>query len=73
MRTAIQAGAVAALVLSCLSAPSISRAGPSDYVILPLVEYGEKEIDFKAGSAKLRDGTRESLCRPTSAATSRRT
>ncbi len=33
-------------------------AGASDYVITPIVEQGEREIDFKAGTAKLRDGTR---------------
>ena len=60
MRTAIRAGAAAALVLSCLSLPSVTLAGPSDYVVSPIVEEGEREIDFKAGTAKMRDGTRES-------------
>lgn len=32
-----------------------SAAGPSDYVYVPAVEYGEREIDFKAGTWKLRD------------------
>ena len=33
-------------------------AGPSDYVFTPTVEEGEREVDFKAGSSKLRDGGR---------------
>lgn len=59
MRTIFSSAAMA-LVLSCLSLPSVSVAGPSDYVITPIVEEGEREIDVKAGTAKLRDGTRES-------------
>lgn len=58
MRTAIPAGALAALALSSLFVSSLAVAGPSDYVITPTVEEGEREIDFKAGTAKLRDGTR---------------
>jgi hypothetical protein len=60
MRTAVKAGALAALVSSCLGLPGIATAGPSDYVFSPIVEEGEREIDFKAGTAKNRDGTRES-------------
>jgi hypothetical protein len=60
MRTAVKAGALAALVSSCLGLPGIAMAGPSDYVFSPIVEEGEREIDFKAGTAKNRDGTRES-------------
>jgi hypothetical protein len=60
MRTAIRAGALAALALSALGATAPAVAGPSDYVITPRVEEGERELDFKAGTAKLRDGTRES-------------
>ena len=26
-------------------------AGPNDYVFMPTVEYGEREIDFKYGAA----------------------
>jgi hypothetical protein len=59
MRNAVKAGAIAALVTSCLVLPALSVAGPSDYVISPIVEEGEREIDFKAGTAKLRDGERE--------------
>lgn len=58
MRTALRAAALAALALSCVTLPAI--AGPSDYVATPIVEEGEKEIDFKAGTAKARDGSRES-------------
>jgi hypothetical protein len=36
------------------SIPAI--AGPADYVYTPTVEYGEREIDFKYGSAKQQDG-----------------
>ena len=32
-------------------------AGAADYVYVPAVEQGEKEIDFKFGSAKMSDGT----------------
>lgn len=33
-----------------------ANAGPADYVYTPTVEYGEREIDFKYGSAKQQDG-----------------
>lgn len=32
--------------------PLTAIAGPSDYVSLPNVEYGEREVDFKLGSAR---------------------
>ena len=35
-----------------LGLPAISLAGPSDYVYVPSVEYGEREIDFKYGTGK---------------------
>jgi len=60
MRTAIRAGALAALASSSLVTSQPAAAGPSDYVVTPTVEEGEREIDFKAGTAKRRDGTRES-------------
>ncbi|WP_211097231.1 hypothetical protein [Herbaspirillum sp. ST 5-3] len=50
------ASAVIALVLSAQNA----LAGPADYVYTPTVEYGEREIDFKAGTAKVTDEARES-------------
>jgi len=44
-----------------LGLPFVVHAGPSDYVYEPAVEYGEREIDFKAGTSKLRnDEGRES-------------
>lgn len=60
MQTTFKAGALVALVTSICGLTSPAFAGPSDYVITPIVEEGEKEIDFKAGTAKMRDGTRES-------------
>jgi hypothetical protein len=60
MRTATRAGALAALALQILSTSMPAQAGPSDYVHTPLVQEGEREIDFKAGTARNRDGTRES-------------
>ena len=33
-------------------------AGVADYIYVPTVEYGEKEIDFKTGTAKLKSGDR---------------
>lgn len=38
-----------------LGLPIASHAGPSDYIYVPSVEYGEREIDFKAGTAKAKD------------------
>lgn len=47
-----------ALIL-CLATinSGIAFAGPADYVYTPTVEYGEREIDFKHGSARQQDGT----------------
>jgi hypothetical protein len=44
----------------CLCALYIgdAMAGAADYVYTPMVEPGEKEIDFKYGTAKQPDGTR---------------
>ena len=44
-----------ALVAGALLCPISSQAGPSDYVYTPSVTYGEREIDFKAGSADKKD------------------
>lgn len=60
MRTVLRTAALAALVPVLLALPGVAVAGPAQYVTSPIVEEGEKEIDFKSGSAKLRDGTRES-------------
>lgn len=54
------AGALAALALSCFVCGRPALAGPADYVYTPIVEEGEREIDFKAGTRKLPDGGRES-------------
>lgn len=35
---------------------SAAYAGPADYVYTPTVEYGEREIDFKLGSASFEGG-----------------
>lgn len=45
------------LCISTLNAAT-ALAGPADYIYTPTVEYGEKEIDFKYGAAKQKDGTR---------------
>src|SRR5438309_11017394 len=58
MRAAMLAGASLALAASLTSFAAF--AGPADYVYSPIVEHGEREIDFKYGTAKSRDGTRES-------------
>jgi len=46
-----------------LGLPAFALAGPSDYVRVPAVEYGEREIDIKYGTEKMKDsegGERES-------------
>jgi len=40
---------------------SNAAAGPADYIYTPTVEYGEKEADFKFGTAKQQDGTRKTV------------
>jgi len=47
------------LVAGALLSPVGAHAGPADYVYTPTVEYGEKEIDFKAGTARNADNPRE--------------
>ncbi|MDE2145559.1 MAG: hypothetical protein KGJ24_02600 [Burkholderiales bacterium] len=59
MRSAFRAGALAALALSSTLIGRPALAGPADYVLTPIVEQGEREIDFKAGSARARDGTHD--------------
>ena len=44
-------------VLCPLLVPVTLRAAPNDYVRSPIVEEGEREIDFKTGSERLKDGT----------------
>jgi hypothetical protein len=48
-------------LMFCLGAFYISHAiaSPADYVYTPIVEEGEKEIDFKFGTAKQPDGSRD--------------
>jgi len=47
------------LVLACttLITSSLVRADPNDYVHTPAVEEGERDIDFKYGNQKNKDGT----------------
>jgi hypothetical protein len=45
---------------AALSFSTLCAAGPSDYVYMPSVEYGEREIDFKAGRANTHDADQES-------------
>jgi len=44
-------------LLTC-TLSNTALAGVADYVYMPAVEYGEKEIDFKTGTAKLQNGDR---------------
>ena len=37
-----------------LGLPAFAQAGPSDYVYAPAVEYGEREIDVKYGTEKMK-------------------
>lgn len=60
IRNSVRAGALAALTLPLLWTSIPAIAGPSDYVHTPRVEEGEREIDFKLGTARNKDGTRES-------------
>ena len=55
MRTARRAGALLALV-PLLHVPAVTAA-PDDYVRVPIVVQGEKEIDFKSGAGRFRDGS----------------
>ncbi len=43
------------LALSPLLFTAMTHAGPNEYVLSPLVEQGEKEIDFTLGTAKRKD------------------
>lgn len=60
IRTAVRAGALAALGLQFLTITTPAQAGPADYIYTPLVQEGEREIDFKSGNSNNKDGTRES-------------
>lgn len=52
-------GAAGAVMMAALSM-SHATAGPADYVYTPAVEYGEREIDFKAGTITPSGDPRES-------------
>lgn len=55
----IKKSAVALAALTLFGAmPAL--AAPNDYVRMPAVEYGEREIDFKSGTQKNRGGGSES-------------
>ena len=60
MQARIHAAALATLTLSGLLLAGTASAGPSDYVATPIVDEGEREIDVKAGTGRLRPGGRES-------------
>jgi hypothetical protein len=60
MKTALHAAALTALACLSMAPTAPALAGPAEYVFPVTVEKGEKEIEFKAGTRKLRDGTRES-------------
>ena len=47
------------LVAGILLTPLSALAGPSDYVYMPNVEYGEREIDFTLGTARKGDDPRQ--------------
>lgn len=48
------------LAAAALLGPLCAAAGPADYIYTPTVEYGEREIDFKLGSAGKGGEPRES-------------
>ena len=64
MHNATKAWAAPLLCLAiCLPLTTAVQAGPlgsAHYVYIPAVVEGEREIDFKSGTVKARDGTRES-------------
>jgi len=49
------------LIAGAVLGPLYAHAGPADYIHTPTVEYGEKEIDFKAGTASKGSEPRESV------------
>lgn len=51
--------AILAMASLWLFAGTHAHAGPNDYIRLPTVEFGEREIDFKSGVQKNRDGSTE--------------
>ena len=57
MRTALVAGALAALAPSVLLLPQTANANPAVYVATPAITEGEREIEFVHGAQRLRDGS----------------
>jgi hypothetical protein len=53
-------GIIFAVGAAALTLSRLCAAGPSDYVYTPTVEYGEREIDFKAGRANAHDADQNS-------------
>lgn len=53
-------GIVFTLGAAALTFSRLCAAGPADYVYTPTVEYGEREIDFKAGRANTHDADQQS-------------
>lgn len=49
------------LMLLGMSFAGNAISGPADYVYTPTVEYGEKEIDFKFGTARDPEGNRKQV------------
>ena len=49
--------AVVAMLCLCAANSASVFAGPADYVYTPTVEYREREVDFKSGSFRQKDGT----------------
>ncbi len=47
------------LALSLSGLPLLSQADANDYVIMPKVDAGEKEFDFKSGVERHKDGSSE--------------
>jgi hypothetical protein len=53
-------GAASAVVTLALTIHNAYAGSPADYVYVPSVTYGEREIDFKFGARKTSDQARES-------------
>jgi hypothetical protein len=48
------------VMLAMLALPAFAHAGPDDYVVVPSVEFGEREIELRIGTATGQDGPRAS-------------
>src|SRR5437763_10449298 len=60
MRNAVRQAILAAFAGLTLAPVLPAFAGPADQVFPAVVEAGEREIELRAGTAKLRDGSRVS-------------